>query len=109
MMDGMNVARVVLSTVGTADDAKRIAKLLVEQRLAACVSITTIESHYAWEGKIVEDAERLLVIKTSVARVEELERRLHEIHPYTVPEFVVLTPEHVAEPYLAWLLESVKA
>ncbi|MCM2314024.1 MAG: divalent-cation tolerance protein CutA [Thermoanaerobaculia bacterium] len=105
----MDEARLVLSTVGTADDAKRIAKSLVEARLAACVSITPVESCYVWEGKLVEDAERLLVIKTSASRVEELERRLREIHPYTVPEFVVLTPEHVAEPYLAWLLDSVKA
>ena len=105
----MEEARLVLSTVGTADDAKRIAKLLVEARLAACVSVTPVESCYAWEGKIVEESERLLVIKTSASRVEELERRLREIHPYTVPEFVVLAPEYVAEPYLAWLSESVKA
>lgn len=105
----MEEARLVLSTVGTPDDAKRIAKLLVEARLAACVSVTPVESCYAWEGKIVEESERLLVIKTSASRVEELERRLREIHPYTVPEFVVLAPEYVAEPYLAWLAESVKA
>lgn len=105
----MEEARLVLSTVGTADDAKRIAKSLVEARLAACVSVTPVESCYTWEGEIVEESERLLVIKTSASRVGELERRLREIHPYTVPEFVVLVPEHVAEPYLAWLSESVKA
>ena len=106
----MEEARLVFSTVGTAEDAKRVAKLLVEARLAACVSVTPVESCYAWEGKIVEESERLLlVIKTSASRVEELERRLREIHPYTVPEFVVLAPEYVAEPYLAWLSESVKA
>ena len=105
----MEAARVVLSTVGTADDAKRIAKLLVEERLAACVSITPVESYYAWEGRGVEDSERLLVIKTSAARVGQLERRLREVHPYTVPELVVIAPEHVAEPYLAWLTESVQA
>lgn len=108
MIDCMESARVVLSTVGTADDAKRIAKLLVEERLAACVSVAPIESIYAWEGKIVEDSERLLVIKTSDARVEQLERRLREIHPYTVPELIVIAPEHVGEPYLAWLLDSVR-
>jgi periplasmic divalent cation tolerance protein len=104
----MEAARVILSTVGTADDATRIAKLLVEERLAACVSITPVESYYAWEGRIVEDTERLLVIKTSAARVGQLEQRLREIHPYTVPELVVIAPEHVAEPYLAWLAESVR-
>jgi periplasmic divalent cation tolerance protein len=104
----MSEARVVLSTVGTGEDAKRIAKLLVEERLAACVSLTPVESFYAWEGKIVEDAERMLVIKTSAGLVVELERRLRELHPYTVPEFVVLEPEHVSTPYLTWLMESVK-
>jgi len=103
----MTEARVVLSTIGTAEDAKRVARLLVEERLAACVSLTPIESYYAWMGKIVEDTERLLVIKTSSARLVELERRLLEIHPYTVPEFVVIEPEHLSAPYLAWLMETV--
>lgn len=101
-------ARVVLSTIGTADDAKRVARLLVEEKLAACVSVTPVESYYSWKGEIVEDAERLLVIKTSAGRIAELERRLHEVHPYTVPEFVVLEPEQVSAPYLAWLTEWVK-
>lgn len=105
----MEAARVVLSTVANADDAKRIARLLVEERLAACVSVSAIESYYRWEGELVEDAERLLVIKTSADRIEDLERRLREVHPYSVPEFVVIAPEHVAEPYLAWLVESVRA
>lgn len=104
----MTEARVVLSTVGTAEDAKRIARLLVEERLAACVSLTPIESYYSWMGKIVEDTERLLVIKTSAARLVELERRLHEIHPYTVPEFVVIEPESLSAQYLAWLMETVR-
>lgn len=104
----MTEARVVLSTIGTAEDAKRIARLLVEERLAACVSLTPIESYYAWMGKIVEDSERLLVIKTSTDRLGELERRLHEIHPYTVPEFMVIEPEQVSGPYFAWLMETVK-
>jgi uncharacterized protein involved in tolerance to divalent cations len=75
----MEIPRLVLSTVGTADDAKMIARLLVEERLAACVSIMPVESYYAWEGTLVEDAERMLVIKSSAARIEQLERRLREV------------------------------
>jgi periplasmic divalent cation tolerance protein len=105
----MSEARVVLSTIGSSDDAaRRIARKLVEERLAACVNMMPIESCYSWKGKLVEDVEVLLVIKTTAARLAELERRLHEIHPYTVPEFVVIDPGHVAEPYLSWLTQTVK-
>lgn len=105
----MSEARVVLSTIGSSDDAaKKIARKLVEERLAACVSMSPIESCYVWKGKVVEDTEILLVIKTSAARLAELERRLHEMHPYTVPEFIVIEPDHVAEPYLTWLTQTVK-
>ncbi len=104
----MREARVVLCTVGNAEDAKRIARLLVAERLAACVSVVPVDSFYSWEGKLVEDSERLLVIKTSASRIGELERRVHEIHPYTVPEFVVIAPERVAAPYLAWLKDWVE-
>jgi periplasmic divalent cation tolerance protein len=103
----MSGARVILTTVGTVDDAKRIARLLVEERLAACVSLTAVESLYAWEGRVAEDPETLLVIKTSAARVDALERRLRELHPYSVPEFVVLAAEHVAAPYMEWLTTAV--
>jgi periplasmic divalent cation tolerance protein len=104
----MSEARVVLSAIGSADEAKKLARQLVEERLAACVNMTPIESCYVWKGKLLEDTEILLVIKTSSGRVAELERRLHEMHPYTVPEFVVIEPEHVAAPYLAWLTQTVK-
>ncbi|MBI2215410.1 MAG: divalent-cation tolerance protein CutA [Acidobacteria bacterium] len=105
----MTDARVVLSTIGNADDAKRVSRLLVEERLAACVSAMPVESCYMWEGKLAEDAERLLVIKTTAGSLAALERRLRELHPYAVPEFVVIEPESVATSYLAWLVESVNA
>jgi periplasmic divalent cation tolerance protein len=99
----------VLTTVGSAADAKRIARQLVEERLAACVSVSPVESYYVWEGALTEDFEVLLLIKTSKERIPDLERRLGAIHPYAVPEFVVVAPEHVAAPYREWLLESVRA
>ncbi len=100
----------ILTTVGLDFDAKALAHALVDARLAACVNIVErIHSVYRWEGRVQGDAEQLLVIKTSDARVEELREELFRLHPYTVPEFVVLPIEATSESYGAWLLESVTA
>lgn len=97
-------ARIVLSTAPDAGVAKRIALALLERRLVACVNVLPgMTSHYRWEGKVEESAEVLMVAKTSAARVAELERAFHELHPYDTPEFVVLEADHVAPRYLAWL------
>jgi periplasmic divalent cation tolerance protein len=99
---------VAFSTVARAEDALRIAQSLVEQRVAACVNIVTgITSVYRWKGKLEADEERLLVIKTRRDRVESLRGALIALHPYEVPELVVLPVEAGHAPYLAWLDESV--
>jgi periplasmic divalent cation tolerance protein len=98
----------VLTTVGADFDARALAHVLVEARVAACVNIVpAIHSVYRWEGRVMDDAEQLLVIKTSGERVEALRAALFERHPYDVPEFVVLTIDQTSEAYGAWLLESV--
>jgi periplasmic divalent cation tolerance protein len=99
---------VALSTVARAEDAARIAEALVERRLAACVNIVSgLTSVYRWKGKIERDEERLLVIKTRRERVEELRVALVALHPYEVPELVVLPVEAGHAPYLAWIDESL--
>jgi periplasmic divalent cation tolerance protein len=99
---------VALSTVGTAEDAERIARALVERRLAACVNVVPgVVSVYRWKGAVCRDEERLLVIKTRTGRLEALRRALVEIHPYEVPELVALPVEAGHAPYLDWLDESV--
>jgi periplasmic divalent cation tolerance protein len=99
---------VALSTVGTAEDAERIARALVERRLAACVNVVPgVVSVYRWKGAVERDEERLLVIKTRAERLEELRRALVELHPYEVPELLALPVEAGHGPYLAWLDESV--
>lgn len=99
---------VVLSTVGTAEDAARVARALVERRLAACVNVVpAVRSIYRWKGKVEEDEERLLVIKTRRDRFEALREALVALHPYELPEAVVLTIEAGHAPYLAWIDESV--
>jgi periplasmic divalent cation tolerance protein len=100
---------IVLSTVGTAFDAAVLARTLVEQRVAACVNIIPrVESVYRWQGHVESDSEQLLLIKTTHERVDALRAALFAQHPYEVPEFVVIQPDEIAEPYRAWLVASVE-
>jgi len=97
-------ARIVLTTAGSADEAKRIGVALVEERLAACATLVpAVESIYRWEGKVEMATETLLLIKTAVDRVEALEARLKELHSYQTPEFLVLPVESGSKGYLGWL------
>ena len=99
---------VALSTVGSAEDAERIARALVERRLAACVNVVPgVVSVYRWRGGVERDEERLLVIKTRADRLEALREALVEIHPYELPELVAMPIQAGHAPYLAWLDESV--
>ena len=96
---------VVLVSAGSADNAGQIARALVEERLAACVSIVPgVRSIYRWEGQIVDDAEWLLVIKTERKRFAELEARVRALHAYTIPEVIALEIVEGSKPYLDWLL-----
>lgn len=97
--------RVVLCNT-TPDDAPRLARALVEQQLAACVNIIpTITSVYRWKGEVTEDTEATLLIKVAAERVEILRDAIVELHPYEVPEVVVLAVEadlsHL--PYVEWV------
>jgi periplasmic divalent cation tolerance protein len=99
---------VAFSTVGKPEDAERIAHALVERRLAACVNIVPgLTSVYRWKGQVERDAESLLVIKTRRERIDALKAALTSLHPYEVPELVVLPIEDGHAPYLAWLDECV--
>lgn len=98
----------MLSTVGAAHDARALAHHLVEKRLAACVNILpSVTSVYRWEGTVSEDAEQLLVIKTSEERVDALREALLAGHPYDVPEFVVIAIDGLSESYGAWLMGAL--
>jgi periplasmic divalent cation tolerance protein len=99
---------VVLTTVGASFDVRQLATQLVEQRLAACVNVVPqIHSVYRWQGKIENDSEQLLLIKTVEERLDELKTALFSKHPYEVPEFVVIQLDGLSDPYRAWLLSSV--
>lgn len=98
---------VVLTTFPADKDAEALAKALVDERLAACVNILPpMRSIYTWQGATESADERQLVIKTTRARVPALETRLKALHPYEVPEFVVLSILEGSQAYLSWLSNS---
>jgi len=106
----MSDALVALSTVASLEDAERIARALVERRLAACVNVVPgLTSIYAWKGAVETERELLLVIKTRRQRFEELRAALVELHPYEVPELIALPVEAGHAPYLDWLQASTDA
>ena len=101
--------RLVIATA-PADAAPRLARALVEEKLAACVNIVEgVRSVYAWKGEICDDAEVLLLVKTTAARVGELTARLEALHPYEVPEVVSMEiREGEGNPaYLEWIAACV--
>lgn len=98
---------VVLTTIGSTADGRGMASILVTERLAACVNLLPeMESFYRWKGQIEADHERQLVMKTTARRVAALKTRLHELHDYDVPEFIVLPIVGGSEAYLDWIRES---
>jgi periplasmic divalent cation tolerance protein len=98
-------ALVVLVTAPTPERAAEIARALVEERLAACGNVVPgIRSIYRWEGEVHEDAEALLVLKTTRARFDALRDRVLALHPYEVPEVIALPVETGSAAYLAWLV-----
>jgi periplasmic divalent cation tolerance protein len=97
----------ILTTMPDDDRVDGVARTLVAERLAACVNVHgPMMSTYAWKGAVERDAERQIVIKTTRARQAAVERRLRELHPYELPEFVVLSAD-ASEAYGAWLLSAV--
>jgi periplasmic divalent cation tolerance protein len=102
--------RVVLTTTATVGDVAALARTLVEERLAACASLLPgLHSLYRWQGAVEEAEETLLLLKTSAENTEALEARLHALHPYETPEFLVLDQISASAPYLNWLLDSLRA
>jgi periplasmic divalent cation tolerance protein len=95
---------VVLITVSNEDEAVKIAKTLVDARLAGCVNIIKdIRSIYSWQGKIQDDPEVLMIVKTQKTLFDSLMKKVKELHSYTVPEIIALPIVDGSEDYLNWL------
>jgi periplasmic divalent cation tolerance protein len=99
---------IVLTTLSADPDALVLAKTLVDERLAACVNVLPpMSSVYRWKGKVEQEREQQLVVKTRPDRVAALQARIKELHPYELPEFIVLDAGASAG-YLAWVTDSTR-
>jgi periplasmic divalent cation tolerance protein len=100
----------VLTTTGSEDEAKKIARSLVESYLAACVNIMPrVSSTYRWQGKIDEAEEYLLIIKTSAEKFGDVRRSLQALHSYELPECIAIPITDGSPAYLNWIAESLKS
>ena len=105
----MTDKRIILTTAGSEDEAKKIAYALVDRQLAACVNIVPqIESVYRWQGKVESAREWLLLIKTSAEKFSALRDAILELHSYELPECIAITIEDGSPAYLQWIADSVK-
>ena len=100
---------VVFVTASSGDEATRIGRALVDERLAACANVVpAIASTYWWQGKVEEAGEALLILKTRQDLVARLTERVKTLHSYTVPEVIAVDAGHVAPAYAAWLTAACK-
>jgi periplasmic divalent cation tolerance protein len=101
---------VILTTMPDNGRTDELARALVDERLAACVNVhAPMMSTYRWQNAIERDSERQLFIKTTRDRVATIEARLRQLHPYELPEFLVLPVESGSEAYLRWVHESAES
>ena len=100
---------IVLTTAPDDERADTWARTLVDERMAACVNVHgPMTSFYRWKGIVERDTERQMVIKTTRERVPALRSRLHELHSYEMPEFVVVAVDEGSDEYLKWVVEQTR-
>jgi periplasmic divalent cation tolerance protein len=103
----MTRAKVVITTCGSQEEAQKIARELVERRVAACVNIISpIQSVYRWQGKVESATEWLLLIKTTVQKFPAVRDALGELHSYDLPECIMVAIEEGSPDYLKWIEEN---
>jgi periplasmic divalent cation tolerance protein len=101
---------VVLTTMPDDGRADELARTIVDERLAACVNVIgPMTSTYRWKGAVERETERQLVLKTTRDRLTALETRVRELHPYELPEFIVMTVDAASKGYAAWVSEQTSA
>lgn len=103
------MALVVLCTTSSETESRKLASLILEQKLAACVNVVSgIHSLFFWEGRLEEESESLMVIKTSETQYPKLEKILSEAHSYDLPEIIALPITQGSQAYLDWIEKSTK-
>lgn len=98
----------VITTTASADEARRIAKSIVERRLAACAHVSELESFYVWKGALENEKEHRVVFKTTAEQYDAMERAIEEQHSYEVPAIYAVPLERMFAPYAAWLEDNSK-
>ena len=107
MPDPASEFALALTTVGSQEDGLRLARALIEEGLAACVNVVPgVTSVYRWKGEVQQDAERLLVIKTRAALFPRLQETVRRLHPYELPELILIPLTGGSADYLRWLGEG---
>ncbi|HZF66645.1 MAG TPA: divalent-cation tolerance protein CutA [Gemmatirosa sp.] len=105
----MTDAVVVLTTLATEQEAELFVRALLDERLVACGTILPrARSFYRWEGKVADESEVVVLLKTEWARLEALEAAFGRLHPYRVPELLALPVRHGLERYLGWIAEETR-
>jgi len=99
---------IILTTTGSKEEADRLAEMLVSRQLAACVQVINIGSTYMWQGKMTQEAEFLLLIKTASHMYSEVEKIIVENHSYEIPEIIQIPIVQGLPAYLAWIDENTK-
>ena len=98
---------IVWTTIAKTADGRGMASMLVNERLAACVNVLPeMESTYRWKGQVEIEHERQVIMKTTAARIPALRARVHELHDYEMPEFIVMPIVGGSDAYLNWIRES---
>ena len=106
-MDQSDKMIVIYTTFSSEEDARRIGRLIIEERVAACVNIFGgMRSIYHWQGQVEESDETAMIVKTRKSLKAEALELISANHPYSVPALIVLEPDHVAASYEAWLKEA---
>lgn len=98
---------IVLITASSETEGESIARALIEAKLAACVSLTPVNSIYTWQGQINSDREWQLIIKTDLNLFSALESKVKELHSYEIPEIIALPIVAGSKPYLDWIGENI--
>ena len=99
---------IVQTTCKDMIEAKKIANILIEKKLAACVQITDIESVYVWDNKICNDSEKLLCIKTKIKHFKKIKRKIKENHSYDLPEIIQINIDNASKEYLKFIKGNTK-
>ncbi len=107
VMTAMTTFGVVLVTAGSEEEARAIAHALVQEKLAACVNFTPVQSVYTWQNEVQQDQEWQLMIKTDLAHFDQLAARIQVLHSYDLPEIIALPIQQGATAYLNWISECL--